>query len=303
MDVIRVGITGASGFVGRNLSEYLKQKGIEVVDLKLRDGYKKEYLNGLSAVIHLAGKAHDLKGKAQLDEYIAVNTKLTADLYIDFLSSEVPVFCYMSSVKAVADHASEVVTEAMVSAPTTSYGISKQRAEAFILSQKPVEAKRTYILRPCMIHGPGNKGNLNLLYKFVSKRIPYPLAAFHNQRSFLSIENLCYVIDQLIERTDIPSGIYHVADSEPISTNELIRLIGETLERKPIMLSVPQIFIKIFSGIGDVLRLPFNSHVLHKLTEDYTVSNEKIVKAIGIPLPIEAKAGLRKTLSSFLHVK
>lgn len=303
MDVIRVGITGVSGFVGSNLSRYLEQRGIEVVDLKLRSGYKTEYLNGLSAIIHLVGKAHDLKGKAELDEYIAVNTTLTANLYTDFLSSEVPVFCYISSVKAVVDHPSEIVTETMLATPTTSYGISKQRAENFILSQKPVEAKRTYILRPCMIHGPGNKGNLNLLYQFVSKGIPYPLAAFRNQRSFLTIENLCFVIDQLIKRTDIPSGVYHVADSEPVSTNELIRLIGETLGRKPIMLSVPQIFVKTFCRIGDVLRLRLNSHVLHKLTEDYTVSNEKIVKAIGAPLPIEAKAGLRKTLSSFLHVQ
>lgn len=299
MGVIRIGVTGASGFIGKNISKYFEQKGMEVVHLNLRKEYAKEHLNGLSALVHLAGKAHDLKGKAQLEEYIAVNTTLTANLYTDFLSSDVPVFCYLSSVKAVVDHPSDIVTETMTASPATSYGISKLKAEEFIISQKPVGGKRTYILRPCMIHGPENKGNLNLLYQFVKRGVPYPLAAFHNKRSFLAVENLCFVIEQLIKRTDVSSGVYHVADSQPISTNDLIQLIGQTLGRKPIMWSVPKFFVRVISRIGDVLKLPINSHVLNKLTEDYIVSNEKIEKALGTPLPVEVEAGLRKTLSSF----
>lgn len=60
--------------------------------------------------------------------------------------------------------------------------------------------KRVYILRPCMIHGPGNKGNLNLLYNVVRKGIPWPLGDFENKRSFTSIDNLCYVVEGLLER-------------------------------------------------------------------------------------------------------
>ncbi len=103
---------------------------------------------------------------------------------------------------------------------------------------KTPSKKRVYILRPCMIHGPGNKGNLNLLYNIVSKGIPWPLGAFHNQRSFLSISNLEYVIRQLIEN-DIAPGTYQVADDEPVSTNELIRLVSQSLSRKPRIWKLP----------------------------------------------------------------
>jgi len=82
-----------------------------------------------------------------------------------------------------------------------------------------------------MIHGQGNKGNLNLLYKIVQKGLPWPLGAFENRRSYTSIDNLTYIIKQLIEK-EIESGIYQVADDEALSTNKLIRLIATALHRK-----------------------------------------------------------------------
>ena len=82
-----------------------------------------------------------------------------------------------------------ILTEDTIPNPKTHYGISKLQAENYILDQKLPEGKRVYILRPCMIHGPGNKGNLNLLYTLVKKGFPWPLGAFENQRSFLSIDN------------------------------------------------------------------------------------------------------------------
>ena len=101
----------------------------------------------------------------------------------------------------------------------------------FVWKGKQNSDKSVFILRPCMIHGPGNKGNLNLLYKVVSKSIPWPLGAFDNRRSFTSIDNLCFVIDRLISEKSRP-GVYHIADDEPLSTNELIEVICETMGRK-----------------------------------------------------------------------
>lgn len=82
-----------------------------------------------------------------------------------------------------------------------------------------------------MIHGPGNKGNLNLLYGVVKKGIPWPLGAFENRRSFTSVGNLCYVIDGLLTKS-VPSEIYHMGDDEAISTNELIAVIYEAMGKK-----------------------------------------------------------------------
>jgi nucleoside-diphosphate-sugar epimerase len=128
--------------------------------------------------------------------------------------------------------------------------------------------------------------------------LPWPLGAFENKRSFCSIDNLCFIINELIENDQIPSGVYNIADDKPISTNELINLISVELGKKPNIWNVPQLLIKSFSKLGDVLRLPLNSERLSKLTETYIVSNNKIKNAINKPLPISAKDGLIKTFNS-----
>lgn len=205
----------------------------------------------------------------------------------------------MSTVKAVADELEGILTEDSISNPKTHYGISKQYAEDYILSKELPKEKRVYILRPSMIHGPGNKGNLNLLYKIVSKGIPWPLGTFENKRSFLAIDNLLFVIKQLIEN-EIPSGVYNVADDEALSTNELIRLISSSQHKKARILKIPIKFIKIIAKIGNVLKLPLNEERLGKLTESYVVSNQKIKDALGIKnMPVSARDGFIKTFNSF----
>ena len=150
-----------------------------------------------------------------------------------------------------------------------------------------------------MIHGPGNKGNLNLLYKLVKKGIPYPLAGFNNKRSFLSVENLCFVINELITRDDIPGGIYQVADDEALSTNEVVSILASSLNRKPKLWKVPSDIITFFARIGDRLHLPLTTERLNKLTESYVVSNQKIKKALNKELPLSAMEGLKITTNSF----
>jgi nucleoside-diphosphate-sugar epimerase len=205
----------------------------------------------------------------------------------------------MSTVKAVADEVAGLLTEETIPNPKTHYGIAKHQAEEYILSIDLPSAKRVYILRPCMIHGPGNKGNLNLLYQLVSKGLPWPLGDFQNKRSFLSIENLCFVIKELLENKTIASGIYNVSDNEALSTNELIALLGQSLAKKNRILNIPSLWIKKIAKLGDTLHLPLNSERLQKLTENYLVSNDKVVKAIGKPLPVSSREGLLRTFQSF----
>jgi nucleoside-diphosphate-sugar epimerase len=172
-------------------------------------------------------------------------------------------------------------------------------AEQYILSQPIPESKRVYILRPCMIHGPGNKGNLNLLYSLVSKGLPWPLGSFINSRSYLSIENLCFIIKELIDREDIPSGVYNVADDVPLSTNEVIKMISESSGKKARILNLSKNLIKVLARVGDLLKLPLNSERLQKLTESYVVNNAKIKEALGKQLPVSSKDGLIRTFQSF----
>jgi nucleoside-diphosphate-sugar epimerase len=295
---MKVGITGASGFVGLNLQEYLKND-YEIETLSVRYTLNQKFDLKGNAIIHLAGKAHDLKMVTNPTEYYEANFELTQQLFDAFLDSEAEVFIFMSTVKAVADQVEGILIEDIIANPMTHYGIAKYKAEQYIISKDLSKDKRVYILRPCMIHGPGNKGNLNLLYQLVDKGLSWPLGAFKNKRSFLSIENLCFVIKELLENELIPSGIYQVADDKPISTNELIQLLGISLDKKCRILNISQNVICSIAKLGDHLHLPLNSERLQKLTENYVVSNEKIVRAIGKTLPISVEEGLMKTCISF----
>ena len=287
-------LTGSSGFVGTSL---LNTFNNEVVRISSRG---QEYkIDDAEVVIHLAGKADDLKKTSAIQEYYQVNTELTKKVFEAFLASESKVFITLSSIKAVSDKLDGALTEEHIPNPITHYGKSKLLAEQYIFSRGIPDGKRVYVLRPCIIHGPGNKGNLNLLYKLVSKNIPWPLGAFENKRSFCSLDNLMFIFKELIEREDIPSGLYNVADDEPLSTNELIGLIAESQDRKPKIWNVSKKFVEGIASIGYKLHLPLNTERLQKLTSSYVVSNAKIKAAIGKPLPVSSREGLLKTFKSF----
>jgi nucleoside-diphosphate-sugar epimerase len=150
-----------------------------------------------------------------------------------------------------------------------------------------------------MIHGPNNKGNLNLLYNFISKGIPYPFGRYVNKRSFVSVDNLCFVIKELIDNSKIESGIYNIADDISLSTIDLVQLISEVLCKPTRILKVPKLLIRFVAKVGDFLTLPINSERVLKLTENYEVSNLKIKTAIQKELPLSSKEGIEKTVISF----
>jgi len=300
-------ITGIKGFVAGNLKKYLifRNKhvvGVSRIPLSEDLGYDEisiDIMNKSKSFIHLAGKAHDLKRTSEAKDYFEVNTELTKSLFDQFLISDCEVFIYMSSVKAVADVVDGVLTEDVISNPITAYGKSKLAAETYILSKKIPDNKRVYILRPCMIHGPNNKGNLNLLYSFISKGIPYPFGKYVNKRSFVSVENVCFIINELIDNAKIESGIYNLADDVSLSTIDLVKIISEVINKSTKILKLPKLVVSFLASVGDFLPIPINSERLLKLTENYEVSNLKIKKAIQKNLPLSSKEGIKKTIASF----
>ena len=298
---MKIIISGSTGFVGQNLSVYLSGFSFVTSKILLRNqNWKSNFIGG--AIIHLAGKAHDTKKSSEASEYFEVNTELTKALFDKFLESKVEDFIYFSSVKAVADEVSEILFEDVSGNPKTPYGRSKLLAEEYILSKEIPLGKRVFIIRPCMIHGPGNKGNLNLLYNVVKKGIPYPLGSFNNERSFLGIDNLNFMVKEILENKDIPSGVYNFADDQFLSTNEVVKVISSVLGKKNRSIKISKAIINSIAKIGDIIKLPLNTETVQKLTENYRVSNQKIKNAIGIEnLPYTAEENLEKTIKSFIN--
>jgi nucleoside-diphosphate-sugar epimerase len=303
-------ITGVSGFVGSSLVHFFSSlpdvrlfghsrdkegtaKKYQGLKIQLVDKYDNETFDALNinCIIHLAGIAHDLSNRYVEADYFRVNDEATRHIYDDFLKSQTTTFIYLSSIKAAIDHHTDPVDESVIPNPYSAYGRSKLQAEQYIQSRSLPAAKTYYILRPCMIHGPDNKGNLNALYKFVKHGLPYPFGAFKNKRSFLSIDNLTFIINKLIGGS-INRGIYHVADAEALPTAEVVKIIAQTLQKKPRILNLSPVLMRLIFGT-------FAKNTLRKLTETMVVSNKKIVDAIRAPLPCTAEQGLTKTIRSF----
>lgn len=315
---MKILITGIHGFVGSNLVAALKGEheiyGLDIVAPDKEGVVRTFSWNDLDeghvppvdAIIHLAGKAHDTKNKSGADVYFKVNTDLTKKVFDYFSAHEgIKKFVFFSSVKAAVDKVpGDILTEDVIPSPVGPYGESKVRAEEYILGKLNSRdtlytGRDVVILRPCMIHGPGNKGNLNLLYGFVKKGLPWPLGDFDNRRTFTSIDNLTYVISGLLA-TPVESGIYNMADDTALSTNELIRVMCVAMGKKARIWNIPAGLIRLFAKTGDLLHLPLNTFRLEKLTENYVVSNAKIKRALGIEImPTDARDGLTKTIKSF----
>lgn len=282
---MQVLISGANGFVGTNLRKYLEERGIKVLKLDIANAdfgwneLEKIPWGEISAVVHLAGKAHDLKNVADEKSYFDINVGLTQKLFESLSASGATTrFIYFSSSKASKDG--------------NAYGRSKLAAEEYLNG-------RAVVLRPAMIHGPGNKGNLNLLWGIAKRGFPWPLAVFENQRSFTSIGNICAAVEAII-RKNTPNGVYEIADDEMISTNRIIELIAGVCGRKARLWHLPKGLVRAMAKLGDILHLPLNSERLGKLTEDSFVDNSRLKVALGWEtMPIRAEVGMVYTLEAF----
>ncbi|MCG2590817.1 NAD-dependent epimerase/dehydratase family protein [Rhodohalobacter sulfatireducens] len=312
----KIVLTGVRGFVGTNLKKYLSQKTDFILVGASRDKYSLKtssaYLDDIcsydeiykgthefDAYVHLAGKVIGVNNKGENNDFFEVNYEQTKRVFDRFANDpSAKKFIFISTIHVLTEKPQGVLDEEYKPQPFTPYGKSKFLAENYIKENCP-DGKKYYILRPSMIHGPGNKGNLNLLYALISKGLPYPIGKVNNKRSFVSIENFSFIIKEILSN-DINAGLYHIADDEPTYTHDLIQLIATELNMKPKIININLNLLKFAAKLGNYLPIPINEYRLQKLTGDFVVSNEKIKEEIRKPLPITATEGLRRTIKSFV---
>lgn len=291
-------ISGCNGFIGKNLLKSIPNSvGISLRDREWRNSFSKA-----NAIINLVGKAHDHLGTATREDYYYANVDLTKEIFKSFLDSDADLLIHISSIAAVEEFESITpLNEDAECKPISWYGESKRAAEIWLLEQELPDNKKLIILRPPMVHGPGDKGNLVLLYKFISKGIPYPFASFNNSRSFISIINFVYYIENILNKyMSLDSGIYHISDNEPLSTEEIIETIKIITKKKVIKFKVPIPLIQLMANIGDIIPIPINNKRLKKLTSTLLVSNSKINSRLKVrDLPETGIEGIKSTIKWF----
>lgn len=243
----RVLVTGATGFVGTALLPVLAAEGFAVRVAVRRTAAPagcetamvgdisggtewSAALRDVDCVLHLAGRAHILQGRAkELEEFRRVNRDGTARLAQASAAAGVKHFLYVSSVKAVGENSGDNTwTEETTPAPTTPYGISKWEGEQAAVAAG-AGAMKVAVLRPTLIYGPGNLANMQRLLRAIDAGWPLPLATVRNRRSLVYLTNFVSAIVSAV-RGEV-AGTYFVADGEDLSTAELIRRLARALGR------------------------------------------------------------------------
>lgn len=290
MNNIKIGVTGGSGFVGQHFKNVAQARSYNVVLLPrqlflgAKDGRAlKDHLTGVSSLVHLAGLAHwhSRDANEQTSKFHEANVVFSKQVMQVAISSGIKKFVFLSSVKAVAERSTKdgkvgpvVIDESLEPAPEDSYGRSKLEAER-ALSHCAVDAGMGLIvLRPPLVYGVGQKGNMWRVVKAIENGMPLPFGAINNLRSLISVDNLCDAILAVIRNRTVSHGAYFLKDVD-ISTPDLCRCIARAHNRSPRLFHVPP------PVLVAIARLFGKRNVAERLTGSLVVDGEAFKRDFG----------------------
>lgn len=310
-------VTGASGFIGRKLCETLRDQGLYVralmrseisgewnesfsMDLASEEVPEK-ILDGIDTVFHLAGKAHALaETKQDENEYFLINTLATQKLLEACKETGVGTFVYFSSVKAVGD-VDGMMDESVSIEADTPYGRSKRAAEKLVLEGSYVP--HPVVIRPCMVYGNTDKGNLPKMIRAIAAGKFPPLPEMKNRRSMVHVDDVVEAAIMAAENPSAAGNIYIVTDGNDYSTRQMYEWICEALNRPAPSWVLPQALLKLMAMTGDIIgsvrgsRFIFDSDALEKLIGSARYSSGKIERELGFRAGRNLKEALPEIVS------
>ena len=326
----RILVTGASGFFGQVLCRELRQAGWEVRGTFHRGSPAAEpgvewrrigsisgstdwsnLLDGTEAVVHAAAVAHRIGPKAQVADavYDEVNHRGTARLAAAARAAGVRRFVFVSSIGAVTDASAEPVDEATPCFPATPYGRSKLAAERAVASALAGGDCEWCILRPPLLYGPGNPGNMERLLRLLRLPVPLPLGGLRNCRSFLYVLNLADAVKVALAHPAAAGEVFCLADDEMLSTSELLRALGRAAGRPVRLFGVPAGVLEFMGRLGDGCerltgRSPgLNTEAVRKLRSSLPVSAAHFSALCGWRPPFRLIEGLAATVANGSHTR
>ena len=324
MSLGHIVVTGADGFIGRQVCRKLVESNKEVTacireradasvfgdisgSLKLcrisslvDDGNLTIALRNADAVIHLAGRAHVMRETAvdALREYRTVNVSGTESIASVAARSGVRRFIFISSVK-VNGEATEGAEFFADDQPNyvDPYGQSKWEAEERLLQIAADTQMEWVVVRPPLVYGPEVRGNFLSLMNCVYRRIPLPLGSLHNRRSLVSVYNLSDFLCLLVDHPGAANNRFLVSDREDVSTPELIRRLGAAFHRSARIARCPE---AVLHFAGTLLR---KNAAVQRLCSSLVLDREKARRSLGWDAPMSLERGLDRTAEWFLRKK
>ena len=311
----KVLITGSSGFIGKNLINFLKEKKeFSLVTVsrdkpELVDDTKNHFqvssidsstdwsnsLKGVDLVIHLAGIAHR---SGTNEEYKEINVNGALKLAKQALDASVKRLVYVSSIKVNGEqtHSGKIFKADDLPNPQDSYAKFKYKVETELRKISRDTDLEVVIIRPVLVYGPGVKSNLLSLMKWIKKRLPLPLGNANNKRSFVSIKNLNSFIYICLIHPKAQNETFLVSDQTSISISNLVEKLSLTLTtKKPLFVPFPKIILSTFLlliGRGDIAT---------KLLKSLEVDIEKNSKLLDWKPIQSTEEGIRQMVENFLN--
>lgn len=260
-------ITGATGFIGKALTEYLYSKheynirvcvrektkcfpsSVDVVvggDLS-KNTLQNDVFSDVDCIIHLAGQAHNISRCSDdtLEQFRNINVKGTLNLANQAAKNGVKRFVFLSSIGVNGNSNLVPFTEHDMPVPVQEYAISKYEAEQSLKELSSTTGLEVIIIRPPLVYGAKAPGNFHSLLKIIYRGFPLPLGMVKNKRSILSLNNLVDFITLCIHHPNAANQTFLVADGNDLSTPTLIRILSHSMEKSPKLIYIPVIILKI----------------------------------------------------------
>lgn len=258
---MKILLTGANGFIGARLAEYLSENSQHNLTCAVRrqtlavngrlflfNGLTRDTdwaggLVGQEVVVHVAARAHIMKDEVSdpLSEYRKINVEGTMNLARQAAQAGVRRFVFLSSIKVNGEGTlpGSYYTADDSPAPEDAYGVSKMEAEQELWEVSRRTGMEIVIIRPPLVYGPGVKGNFASLMKLVEKGFPLPLGAVHNERSLVALDNLVDLVALCIEHPAAANEVFLASDGQDLSTTDLIRRVARAMGKSARLIAVP----------------------------------------------------------------
>jgi len=314
--MIKILITGASGFVGQTLIQKLHHnRNLELIVLSRKavktlhndihqlvgnDIFSIQWSEDIDVIIHLAGRAHILNEQTTdpLSEFRKVNVDGTLQLARQALDKKVKRFIFMSSIGvngSVTLH--QPFTEDALPQPHADYAVSKLEAEQELKKLFAGSDTELVIIRPPLVYAAHAPGNFARLLKLVASNLPLPFAGTNNKRSFVALDNLVDFIQTCIEHPNAANQTFLVADQTSISTRELVQYLKQGMEKKAHFIYIPQPLMKLGAAcIG-------KSKLYEQLSESLEVDTTKGKKLLGWTAPLSTQQAMLQAGQNYLKMK
>lgn len=305
---MRVLVTGGTGFIGRALLPTLLGQGYRVRCAMRRPAALpagaepvlvgdlahvpdwRPALDGVAAVIHLAGLAHLPRGAARAEAFAAVNVGGTVALAEAAANAGIERLIFVSSIGVHGDRSSRPLREEDAPEPRGAYAQSKIEAEQRLVAIASKYGMSWCIVRPPLVYGADAPGNFQRLRELIARGWPLPLGSATAKRSFIALDNLVSVLAQTLVAPQARNGLFLASDGEDVSTAEFVGGLARHMGTRIRLISVPPSLVKAAAAM--VGRADDASKLFDPLQIDCTRLRERL----GWRPIVSVEEGLRRAV-------